>query len=90
MYFPTGFSPNGDGYNDYFRPKYRCNIGNYKLSIYNRVGNFIFHTSDPQVAWTGQYNGKPASIGTYVWMVEYVDLSNLKYYRKTGTITLLR
>ncbi|WP_109698468.1 T9SS type B sorting domain-containing protein [Chitinophaga deserti] len=90
MYFPTGFTPNGDGTNDFFRPKYRCEIGQYKLSIYNRIGNFMFHTTDPQVAWNGFYNGIPADVGTYVWIVEYVDLANLKYYRKQGTVTLIR
>lgn len=90
LYFPTGFSPNGDGYNDFFRPRFRCNIGQYRLSIYNRVGNFIFFTSDPTVGWNGMQNGKNAAVGTYVWMVEYVDLAAAKFYRKTGTITLVR
>lgn len=90
LYFPTGFSPNGDGYNDYFRPRYRCNIGSYRFSVYNRLGNLVFFTSDPSVAWNGMQNGKNASIGTYVWMVEYVDLAALQFFRKTGTITLIR
>ncbi len=36
------------------------------------------------------HNGKNAPIGTYVWMVEYVDLAAMKFYRKTGNITLIR
>ncbi|RPD40985.1 gliding motility-associated C-terminal domain-containing protein [Chitinophaga barathri] len=90
LFYPTAFSPNGDGMNDLFRPKYRCQIGQYKLSIYNRWGDFIFYTTDPGVAWNGKHNGEPASLGTYVWVVEYIDELNAKYYRKTGTVTLLR
>lgn len=90
LFYPTAFSPNGDGINDLFRPKYRCQIGQYKLSIYNRWGDFMFFTTDPGVAWNGKHNGEPASLGTYVWIVEYVDELNAKYYRRQGTVTLLR
>ena len=90
LFFPTAFTPNGDGRNDYFRPVYRCQLGQYKLSIYNRWGEFIFHTTDPRVGWNGLYNGSTAAMGTYVWVVEYIDELNLKKYNKTGTITLIR
>lgn len=90
VFLPTAFSPNGDGRNDYFRPVYRCQIGQYKLSIYNRWGEFIFHTTDPRVGWNGHYNGSPAAMATYVWTLEYIDELNLKKYHKTGTITLIR
>ncbi|MGX5819613.1 T9SS type B sorting domain-containing protein [Chitinophaga lutea] len=90
LLFPTAFSPNGDGRNDYFRPIYRCQLGAYKLSIYNRWGDFIFYTTDPAVSWNGLHNGKPASLGTYVWVVEYVDAMRNKKYAKQGTITLIR
>lgn len=90
LFFPTGFTPNGDGVNDLFRPRYRCQITQYKLSIYNRWGDFIFFTTDPGVAWNGKHNGEPASLGTYVWVVEYIDELNAKYYRKSGAVTLLR
>nr|WP_236023321.1 gliding motility-associated C-terminal domain-containing protein [Chitinophaga chungangae] len=90
LFFPTGFTPNGDGVNDLFRPKYRCQITQYKLSIYNRWGDFIFFTTDPGVAWNGKHNGEPASLGTYVWVVEYIDELNAKYYRKSGAVTLIR
>lgn len=90
LFFPTGFTPNGDGRNDYFRPVFRCQVGQYKLSIYNRWGEFIFHTTDPRAGWNGLYNGNPAPISTYVWTVEYIDELNLKKYNKTGTITLIR
>ena len=76
--------------NDLFRPRYRCQIGQYKLSVYNRWGDFIFYTTDPGVAWNGKHNGLNADMGTYVWVVEYVDELNSKYYRKTGSVTLIR
>lgn len=90
LFLPTAFSPNGDGRNDYFRPVFRCQLGQYKLSIYNRWGEFIFYTTDPRVGWNGLYNGSPAAISTYVWTVEYIDELNLKKYNKTGTVTLVR
>lgn len=90
LFLPTGFSPNGDGRNDVFRPVYRCILSNYRLSIYNRWGDFIFFTSDPGVSWNGMHNGQMSPIGTYVWIVEYVDELNQKLYKKQGTVTLIR
>jgi gliding motility-associated-like protein len=90
LFLPTGFSPNGDGRNDVFRPVYRCILGQYRLSIYNRWGDFVFFTSDPGVSWNGMHNGQMAAIGTYVWIVEYVDELTQKYYKKQGTVTLIR
>lgn len=90
MFFPTAFTPNGDGLNDVFRPRYRCILGQYRLSIYNRWGEFIFFTSDPGVAWNGKHKNIPADIGTYVWIVEYEDALNARSYKKQGTVTLIR
>lgn len=90
VFLPNAFTPNGDGINDVFRPVYRCMIANYKLSIYNRWGEFIFYTTDPGVAWTGKLNGTPCDAATYVWVLDYEDVLNAKRYHKTGTVTLIR
>jgi gliding motility-associated-like protein len=51
MIIPNGFSPNNDGYNDYFEIEFTCDQGsqffeevypNAKIEIYNRWGNLIF------------------------------------------------
>ncbi|MEC5146712.1 gliding motility-associated C-terminal domain-containing protein [Chitinophaga sp. 212800010-3] len=89
LYFPTAFSPNGDGRNDYFRPIYRCPIYDYTLSIYNRWGERIFYTTDPQVGWTGNVNGTLAAVATYVWIVDYKEVNTKLPVHKTGTITLV-
>lgn len=90
FYFPTGFSPNNDGLNDYFRPVYRCTFADYKLWIYDRWGNLIFFTTDPTVAWTGTVNGKAAAASTYVWISDYKDATTGKVYNQRGTVTLIR
>ena len=90
VYLPTAFTPNGDGRNDYFRPVYRCPIYEYTMSIYNRWGERIYFTTDPQVAWTGRVNGKTADIGTYVWIMDYKEVETRIPVHKTGTVTLVR
>ena len=46
MLIPNGFSPNGDGYNDYFRIYCFENYPNAQIEIYNRWGNLIYEQED--------------------------------------------
>ncbi|WP_212006362.1 gliding motility-associated C-terminal domain-containing protein [Chitinophaga sp. HK235] len=89
VHFPNAFTPNGDGRNDYFRPRYRCPIEQYTLSIYNRWGERVFFTNDPQIGWTGRVKGLQADMGTYVWIVDYREVYTRIPVHKTGTVTLL-
>ncbi len=73
LYVPNAFTPNADGLNDVLKV---IVIGIRKLRffrIYNRYGQLIFTTSDPNKGWDGTFKGKAQDAGTYVWMVEAVD-----------------
>ncbi|ACU61218.1 gliding motility-associated C-terminal domain-containing protein [Chitinophaga pinensis] len=69
--FPTGFTPNGDGHNDIFRPVVRGPMYDYDLRIYNRWGELIFLSKDQKTGWDGRYKGALVENGTYVWMLSY-------------------
>ncbi len=62
------FTPNGDGYNDLFKP-YSENINSegFSLTIYNRWGRKVFETRDPKIYW----DGTNFSQGTYFYNLEY-------------------
>lgn len=51
---PNVFTPNGDGSNDFFTPllpyKY---VKDIDIKIYNRWGNEMFRTTDPEIMWDG-------------------------------------
>lgn len=87
VHFPNAFTPNGDGRNDFFRPVYRCPIEQYTLSIYNRWGERVFFTTDPQIGWTGRVNGKTVDMTTYIWIVDYREVYTGIPVHKTGTVT---
>lgn len=89
LFLPTAFSPNGDGINDYFRPHYRCLLAAFKLSIYDRWGERLFFSSDPQVAWTGRKQGIPVNTGTYVWILEYRSAETDALVQQNGTVTVV-
>ena len=85
----TGFTPNGDGVNDYLIPNY---INIRKLNswrIYDRWGNMIFQTNDMHQHWDGKINGVNAPMETYTWVVEGVSDMNQVIVRK-GMTTLIR
>jgi gliding motility-associated-like protein len=89
VFLPNAFTPNGDGLNDYFRPKFRCTISNFKLSMYNRWGQIIYHTTDPQIGWKGTRNGGRVTAGTYVWVMEYTIEATGRQVKKTGAVTVI-
>ena len=90
--FPNAFSPNGDGYNDVFKPEGNY-LDAYKLSIFNRWGKLIFETEDINKGWDGKINGNDCDAGVYFWAVEYKRggyVQNPGDKKITGSVTLLR
>jgi len=91
IFIPNIFTPNGDGLNDTWKPEMLdYSKKGYQLSIFDRWGQRIFHTTDTEEAWDGTINGKvtaPNTIYSYQIIVQNVMY---KEYKFTGHITLIR
>ena len=88
---PNAFTPDGDGLNDLFLPRY-SKIGSYHIYIYNRWGQLLYETDKLYQGWDGTYQGVKCQTGVYVGMAEYStndDQSDIKRVAK-GNVTLLR
>ena len=89
IFVPTGFTPNGDGRNDYLKP---IAVGIDRIEyfrVYNRWGQLVFSTAINGHGWDGRIGGKPQTTNTYVWMVKGVDYTGKSVFQK-GTSTLIR
>jgi gliding motility-associated-like protein len=83
--FPSAFTPNGDNKNEGFGiagPEY---VKTYKLWIFNRWGEQVFYTEDPNELW------QPSKMqtGMYVYKAKVQDLYS-RWEEVNGTVTLLR
>lgn len=82
VYFPTGFSPNGDGVNDAYLPF--ANLTRVAqvqdFTIFDRWGETVFNgtnflPNDPAFGWDGRLNGETMNPAVFVFSatVEFVD-----------------
>lgn len=67
---PNSFTPNNDGLNDCFGIRYYRDVQNLEFIIYNRYGNLVFKTNNAAACWDGNYKGKPATTGNYVYFIK--------------------
>src|ERR1043165_10042706 len=66
IFIPNSFTPNGDGKNDQWRVP-ALDIGlEADVSVFNRWGQLVYHTSGATISWDGTINGKPQEAGVYV------------------------
>jgi len=89
---PNAFTPNDDGLNDDFRGKgFFDGFRNYTMQIWNRWGEKIYETNDPNTGWDGkkQSSGALAPPGVYVYTVEYLPPRG-EVKREKGHVTLIR
>jgi gliding motility-associated-like protein len=86
----SAFTPNGDGLNDYLYPLNAYKAINLTFKVYNRYGQLIFQTNDWTRKWDGKLNGADQPSGTYVWMLDYTDISTNKPVFLKGTTVLIR
>ena len=79
-YAPTAFSPNGDGFNDYFTVFTDQSVSEIlSLRIFDRWGGLVFEKRSfaPNAVaegWDGLVKGKPVAGGTYVFVAELLKV----------------
>ena len=84
-YFPKAFTPNNDAINEGFGiagPEY---IKKYRLHIFNRWGEKVFYTEDPQELWNPQ---KPVP-GEYIYKAVVQDIYG-RWEEIEGIVLLIR
>ncbi|TXC78615.1 gliding motility-associated C-terminal domain-containing protein [Luteibaculum oceani] len=87
---PNAFTPNGDGANEEFKPVYNGLEGRaVHFSIYNRWGEEIFRTQDPDRGWNGTYLGELVPIGAYTFMVRIKGHKGEEDRTYYGTVTVI-
>ena len=89
VFVPNAFTPNGDGVND----QLKMNLIGIKeikyFRVYNRVGQKVFETVNPDQGWDGMVNGVLQPLDTYMWIVEGINKFGTPV-RGRGTTTLIR
>ncbi len=89
---PNAFTPNNDSTNDIFK-----GVGildgatNFRMTIWNRWGEMVFETTDPDIGWNGLKNntGQPSPNGVYPVVVNFIGPRGEKFEYK-GVATLIR
>ena len=72
IWVPNVFSPDGDGYNDIFKPVIYDEIPkDYSLLVYDKWGTEIFQTSSTDKGWDGTYKGNQCHGDVYVYLIRY-------------------
>ena len=89
VFFPTGFSPNGDGENDILKLEASVAPESLYWAIYNRWGERIFETSSFDAFWDGTYKGQALPAETYGYLLRVVCAGGQELFKK-GNVTLLR
>lgn len=93
IFVPSAFSPNGDGHNDLLRVRGNELADNFFIDfyfvIYNRWGQRLFETTDPNQAWDGSFKGVPLEPDVFGYYLE-VKCYNGETFFKKGNVTLLR
>lgn len=96
---PNAFSPNDDGFNDYYQAKGTQHGGNGPQSIvefegiiFNRWGQRLYTWTDCynyKAGWDGKYKGKPVKQGVYFCLVRAKGADGREFNIRTD-VNLLR
>lgn len=90
---PNIFTPDGSGVNDLYHPllPYKF-VDSIDLKIFNRWGDLMFETTDPDINWDGfNLDGKKCNDGVYFYRVTVfeIKLNGLEPRSFQGNITII-
>lgn len=66
IFIPNSLTPDCDQFGcEFLKISSNCEINEFELSIYNRWGERVFHSTDKQ----REFNSSEVNDGTYLWML---------------------
>jgi gliding motility-associated-like protein len=71
VWISSAFTPNNDGVNDTWTWKSACGAVDFAVDVFDRWGELVFSTNDPQAGWDGTYKGILLTPGLYSYRVGY-------------------
>lgn len=93
-YVPNTFTPNDDEKNQEFKPVLTQGFkpGTYLFRIYNRWGELIFESRDPNQGWQGDYGPYHTNCasGTYSWVMKFQVLQTQEDVEVVGHVNLIK
>lgn len=89
IFIPNAFRPGG-GLNDYFGPLNGfIDAEDYRFTIFNRWGEEIFDTRDPNERWDGSTSQQQSPAGVYVYIIKARNADG-EIIQRIGSVTLIR
>ncbi len=90
FWLPNAFTPGDpDGVNDIYKPTV-FGVHKYQFLIFDRWGQQIFQTSDPEQGWNGCINNTLCKQDVYIYKIIFKDDVDLKTHEYIGHFTLVR
>ncbi len=86
---PTAFIPGSSIHENRTFRVFGSFINTYELKIFNRWGELIFESVDPETGWDGSFRGQPMPEGTYVFQARIIDFAG-RTFEYAGTVVLLK
>ncbi|MDR1847465.1 MAG: gliding motility-associated C-terminal domain-containing protein, partial [Bacteroidales bacterium] len=71
LFAPTGVCPTEINLQNTGFRVYVANIHTFELTIYNRYGQVVWQTNDPEATWDCRYKGSYVLTGEYIWRAKY-------------------
>ena len=82
--FPNIFSPNGDGFNDFYEVKSTTSQQISRLTIFDRWGSQLFNKNrepdQESIIWDGKSHDKTIQPGVYIYLAEITDKNGNRKY----------
>jgi gliding motility-associated-like protein len=88
IFVPNAFSPNGDFINDEWRVRGKS-IERLHVVVYNRWGELVFESTDPDFSWDGTYKGQALTTDVFAYAIEVDCVGGERFFHK-GNLSLLR
>ncbi|TSJ47869.1 PKD domain-containing protein [Fluviicola chungangensis] len=91
-YVPNTFTPDGNEFNQVFRPVFAYGVdpADFNFLVFNRWGEVVFESNDPEVGWDGTYHDELVSDGIYIWRIEFGSIWNSEREVVHGHVNLLK
>jgi len=89
IFIPNAFTPNEDALNETFLPVVN-EVHEYKFLIFDKWGEKLFESSDPEKGWDGFYNGKMCPQNVYVYKLTFMDNEKNLPHEYAGKVALIR